>query len=81
MHDFSRVSFAAELSITLVYNSVFVKGEVNIKDALPQDATVGTTLTIVMQNFLQDGIHWGFHVIGTIPHHRQGSHGLRSFAP
>ncbi len=24
-HDFSRVSFAAELSTTLVYNSVFVK--------------------------------------------------------
>ncbi len=25
-HDFSRVSFAAELSTKLVYNSVFVKG-------------------------------------------------------
>lgn len=33
-----------------------VSGEVNIRDALPQAATAGTTQTMVMQIFFQDGI-------------------------
>ncbi len=56
-------------------------GELNIRDALPQAATVGTTPTIVMQIFFRDGIPWSIHLVGTLPHRQQGSQGLRCFAP
>lgn len=62
------------------FSASIVYGEVNIKDALPQAVSEGTTLTMVMRVFL-DGISWSFHINGTLLHRQQGSQGLWCFAP